>query len=104
LPEKKRLRLAGAFQCASLAAQELLRESGKLIVRKFSLLVKMHLGLGGLPTTPLAFLRYVPLVICHAKSLPTFCNPILFEFSGTTIVAEKEKDARLACVFRSEFG
>lgn len=73
-------------------------------MRKFSLLVEMHLGLGGLPATPLAFLRYVPLVICHAKSLPTFCNPILFEFSGTMIVAEKEKDARLACVFRSEFG
>jgi len=39
-----------------------------------------------------------------SKSLQTFCSPIFSEFSGTMIVAEKEKDARLACVFHSEFG
>ncbi len=98
------MRSAGAFQRAGLAAQEFLREGGKLIVRKFSLLIEMHLGLGSLPATPLAFLRYIPLVICHANSSKPAAIPFFFEFSGTMIVAEKENVARLACVFHSEFG
>jgi hypothetical protein len=63
----------------------------------------MQLGLGSLPSMPLSFLRYVPLVICHPNSSELLAS-IFLEFSGTMIVAEKEKDARLACVFHSEFG
>ena len=73
-------------------------------MRKFSLLVEMHLGLGGLPAAPLALLCYIPLVVCHANPSNLLQNPIFLKFSGTMIVAEKENDARLACVFRSEFG
>jgi hypothetical protein len=63
----------------------------------------MQFSLGGFPATPLAFLRYVPLVICHPNSSEPLTS-IFLEFSGTMIVAKKEKDARLACVFHSEFG
>jgi hypothetical protein len=73
-------------------------------VRELSLLVEMHLGLGGLTATPLPFLRYITLIVSHANSSKPSAVPFRLNFWGTMIVAEKEKDARLACVFRCEFG
>jgi hypothetical protein len=60
--------LAGAFQGASLAAEEFLSEGGELVMRELTLLVQMHLFLGGLSAAPLPLLSYVPLVISHSIS------------------------------------
>src|SRR5580692_10366793 len=57
--------LFGFFQSAILAAQEFLGQCGELVVRQFSLLVQLHLRLGGLAAAALPFLSYVSFVVRH---------------------------------------
>src|SRR5580704_12477512 len=57
--------LFGFFQSAVLAAKEFLGEGGQLVVRQFSLLVQLHLGLRGLAAAALAFLSYISFVVRH---------------------------------------
>ncbi len=55
--------LFGFAEGPQFAGQKLLGQRGQFIVRKFPLLVKLHLRLGGLAPAPLALLRHVTLIV-----------------------------------------